>query len=163
VSTPSRGKDTAGSRFDGNPSGRGLLQATPFPVVVVGTPSHTGASQNEFWEVRGIAEGEKLSVRSGPSTSQDVVGEVRLSDDPDAPEVFIRSSGEIEVSFKSGCGALFDADGEDHGRKQLLQRRVASSVRSHPGLSALMHAPSSSYSVLSAIEGWSDAARRAGM
>lgn len=36
---------------------------------------------------------------------------VQLRDDPNAPELFVRSSGEIDVSFKSGCSALYGADG----------------------------------------------------
>lgn len=143
----------------------------------------------DFWEVKGVAEGEKLSVRSGPSTSQEVVSEVangtllrnlgckmeagsrwchvrtpgdgsvtgwvagrclaeaaaagasggkkvRLSDDPDAPALFVRSSGEIEVSFKRGCGALFDADGTRITAGSSCStdelRRASEAIRAYP-------------------------------
>jgi Bacterial SH3 domain len=59
--------------------------------------------------VEGWADGRYLTEAAGPGASGGT--KVRPSDEPNAPELSVRSSGELEVSFKSGCGTLFDADG----------------------------------------------------
>jgi Bacterial SH3 domain len=163
--------------------GRGDVAAEErhFPDGLAGGP--------DFWAVQGIAEGETLCLRSGPSTSDDVVGKlsngmlvrnlgckvegtvrwchvatrgdgsiggwtagrylveaaapgsggvttVPPGDDPGAPALFVRASGAIEVNFKSGCGALFGADGSrisagsSCSTEQL--RQASEAVKAHP-------------------------------
>lgn len=69
----------------------------------------TGAST----KLEGWVAGRYLAERAVPTTgaSPGTGTEVRISDDPKAPELLVRASGEIEVSFRSGCGALYGADG----------------------------------------------------
>lgn len=64
-------------------------------------------------KLTGWVEGRHLAEAAPPTTGSTAAGgrTILTSDDPNAPELYVRGSGEIEVNFKSGCGALYTPDG----------------------------------------------------
>lgn len=58
----------------------------------------------------GWASGRYLRESAGPEVTGG--GRSITSDNPDAPDLYIRNTGEVEVNFAGGCGALFDANGD---------------------------------------------------
>jgi uncharacterized protein YgiM (DUF1202 family) len=61
--------------------------------------------------IEGWAAGRYLAEAARPEMATGEGRTLSSSDDPSKPDLYQRPSGEIEVNFKSGCGALYDADG----------------------------------------------------
>lgn len=57
----------------------------------------------------GWVSGRYLAEGAGPVSSG---GRTIKSNVPGEPDLYIRDTGEVEVNFDSGCGALFDASGD---------------------------------------------------
>lgn len=57
----------------------------------------------------GWVNGRYLAESAGPEG--DGALRKRIDSGPGGPELYVRPTGEVEVNFEGGCGALYDADG----------------------------------------------------